>query len=207
MLRFIANSLSVVFHPLLMLTYLLLLLMWVNPYLFGETAFTLDNLLLINIIISTVFLPAFGVFLMKMLDLVSTWTLEDKQERIGPYILTGIFYLWIFVNLRQNPDVPTAYKSFILGATIGLFMGFFINIFSKISLHTIGMGGLVAAVGIMLGLYNTHINMHLLLMAAILIAGMVGTSRMILKAHEPMDVWGGYSVGFFTQLIALRFIM
>ena len=144
---------------------------------------------------------------MKMLGLVSTWTLEDKQERIGPYILTGIFYLWIFVNLQHNPDVPTSYKSFILGATIGLFMGFFINIFSKISLHTLGMGGMIAVIGIVMGIYNTRVNMTVILMLTILAAGIVGTSRMILKAHEPADVWGGYAVGFFAQLVALRFIM
>ena len=34
----------------------------------------------------------------------------------------------------------------MLGATIALFIAFFINIFSKISAHAVGMGGLVAMV-------------------------------------------------------------
>jgi len=48
--------------------------------------------------------------------------------------------------------------------------------------------------------------MSLILMVVIVLAGLVGTARMLLGAHTPPELYGGYMVGFLTQFIALRFL-
>jgi hypothetical protein len=216
-----AQVLSVLTHPLLIPTYMLALLILVNPYLFGVNHIgdPVSKLLILRIFISTFFLPIVAIALMKMLGLIETLEMTDRRERIGPYIITGIFYLWLFRNILDNPQIPTAFASFMLGAVIGLFLAFFINIFSKISAHAVGMGGMVAMVVITMFLFSydtftiysnwlgaLQFNMTVVLLLVILMAGMVGTARLGLKAHHPSEVYGGFFVGFVSQLIALRIL-
>ena len=43
---------------------------------------------------------------------------------------------------------------------------------------------------------SLQISMSLVLMVVIVLAGLVGTARMILGAHTPPELYGGYLVGF-----------
>ena len=148
MLRIAAQFISVIFHPLAIPTYMLVLLMIVNPYLFGVHDIKEQNsmLLVIHTVMNTLIIPAFAIIIMKLIGFIKTFEMEDKSERTGPYIIAGIFYLWLFRNFLDNPQVPLAFTSFLLGATIALFIAFLINIFTKISAHAVGMGGFCSSV-------------------------------------------------------------
>jgi len=219
MLRFLAYSVSVFCHPLFMLTYMLLILLTVNPYLFGVNKVGDSSFLILMVFFSTVFIPGVAIIMMKLLGLIESIELRDRQERIGPYIITGLFYLWMFRTLLDNPNIPIAFKIFVLGATIALFVAFFINLFSKISMHTVGMGGLLAMVLITMFQYSHgafwvdfsafkfQMSMTQLLMVVILLCGMVGTARLLLKAHDPQEIYGGYFIGIISQLIAMQFLI
>jgi membrane-associated phospholipid phosphatase len=173
---------------------------------------------LLRIFLYTFFIPAFAVAMLRPLGFISSLEMEDRTERTGPYIITAIFYLWAYMNMRNSALFPPAYASFMLGAVIALFVAFFINIFSKISAHAVGMGGLLAMVIITMlrfshdvftiqtGLLGTiNFNMNAVLIIVIVLCGLVGTARLLLKAHEPRDLYGGFMVGFVAQLLALRF--
>ncbi|MBX2928900.1 MAG: hypothetical protein KF852_13780 [Saprospiraceae bacterium] len=217
--RIPAQAISVLLHPLLMPTYMLALLLLVNPYLFGVNHIGDMNsrVLLLRVFASTYFIPAIAIVMLRLLGLIESLEIRDRRERTIPYIITGVFYLWLFRNLLGNAQIPTAYTIFMLGATIGLFLAFFINIFSKISAHAVGMGGLLGMVLITMFYFSydtfslqtawfgmLHFNMVVVLLVVLLAAGMVGSSRLYLDAHEPSEVYGGFAVGFLSQLIALR---
>ncbi|NRA48639.1 MAG: hypothetical protein HRU12_05865 [Phaeodactylibacter sp.] len=221
MLKTLAQVISVLFHPLLIVTYMLVLLLLINPYLFGVYGIgdQFSRILILQVFLSTFFIPGFAVAMLRFTGLVNSLEMKTKQERIGPYVITGMFYIWMFRNFLGNAQVPTAFSAFLLGAAIGLFIAFFINIFSKISAHAVGMGGLLGMVVITLLLfsYDTflvslgtlgtyQVSMLWVLMLTVLLAGLVGTCRLILQAHEPTDLYGGYLVGFVSQFIALRFM-
>ncbi|MCB0586945.1 MAG: hypothetical protein KDD06_16685 [Phaeodactylibacter sp.] len=220
MLRLLARLISFIFHPLLIVTYMLVLLLLINPYLFGVSSIAdkASKLLILQIFLSTFFIPGVAVAMLRFTGMIKSFEMESRQERIGPYIITGVFYLWMFRNFLDNPSIPTAFTSFVLGAAIGLFFAFFINIFSKISAHAVGVGGLLGMVVITMLLFSydsftimsprgaLEISMSTVLLITILVAGLVGTSRLVLKAHEPMDLYGGYLVGFASQFLALRFL-
>ncbi len=221
MLKSLAQVISFVFHPLLIVTYMLVLLLLINPYLFGVNSISdrASQLLLLQVFLSTFFIPAFAVAMLRFTGLVKSLEMRTKQERIGPYIITGMFYIWMFRNFLGNGQVPTAFTSFLLGATVGLFIAFFINIFSKISAHAVGMGGLLGMVVITMLLFSydtfvlnstifgtVEVSMMWVLVLTVILAGIVGSSRLLLQAHEPMDLYGGYLVGFAAQFIALRFL-
>ena len=149
--------------------------------------------------------------------LIQSIELRDKSERIGPLIVTAIAYLWLFLNIRTHSAIPGLFSSFVLGAIIAIFIAFFINNFSKISLHAVGLGGLFFTMLNLILTYGrpvTHIQVtpelsfaiHNILFISIvtIIIGAVLTSRLYLKAHNIQDVFGGFLVGVVSQIIALK---
>lgn len=210
-MKLLAKIISFLGHPLLVLTYILLLMQAINPFAFGSNGFgdKRSMLILISVFTTSFLIPGIGVALMKPLGLIKSLEMQDKQERIGPYIVTGIFYLWLFKNFMVGV-VPPLYTKFALGATLGLFFAFFVNIFTKISAHATGMGGLVVMVmilafqwpGFSMGLAGFDISLNVVLAAAILLAGLVGYCRLLLDAHTPADVWRGYGAGVLAVVVA-----
>lgn len=223
MLNIAARLISLVLHPLLMLTYMLVLLLLLNPYLFGVHSISEQpaKILLWRVFLSSFFIPAIAVLMLRFTGLLRSLEMPNKEDRIGPYIITGMFYLWLFRNFLDNGQIPSVFVSFTLGATIALFLAFFINIFSKISIHAVGMGGLLGVTVIAMAVFPAYnflspvqadpqiwqLDMRVLLVVIIFLAGLAGSARLQLRAHEPMDLYGGYLVGFIAQFIAARFIL
>jgi len=186
-----------------------------NPYIFSIED-PKDKVVIIALItMLTVGFPLLAIFLIRFLGLNKDLNMDSRQERIVPLIITAMFYLWLFINIKNHTYVPLLFTSFVLGATISIFISFFINNFSKISLHTVGMGGLVCILILLqvnfnysdfilnlgpLGMYNVHLG--LLIIIGVLIAGSVGAARLYLTDHSMTDIYGGYFVGVFSQIIS-----
>lgn len=213
--RTLAHLISWIGLPLLMPTYMLVLLLLVNPYAFGarDISDTQAVVLLLSVFGISFVIPGIGLAVMKPLGLVKSLSMPDKQDRTGPYIVSGVFYLWLFKNLLSNGHTPLLYTSIVLGATISLFTAFFINIFTKVSAHATGVGGLVGALlisavswpGSTLGLPmfggTLEMSMNILLVAGMIVAGLVGVSRLALGAHSPDELYIGYATGFFSMML------
>ncbi len=207
----LARILSFIGHPLLVLTYMLLLMLTTNPFEFGAQHIgDKRTVILFFYVVSTTFLiPGLGVSLLKPLGLVRSLEMREKQERIGPYIIAGIFYIWMYVNFA-NGAVPLLYAKFVLGATIGLFFAFFANIFTKISAHATGMGGFVAMAlllaiewsGSTFSLGPILLSLNALLAIVIILAGLVGVARLSLGGHTQAELWQGYAAGFVAVMLA-----
>ena len=221
-MKIAAQFLSIIAHPLLMLTYMLLLLLLVNPYLFGVNSISdlESKKLILSVFFTSFLLPAIAIFLMYKLELISSLDMRNKQDRIGPFIVTGIFYLWVFQNVLRNNDMPTAFLIAVLGATLGLFLCFLINLFFKISLHASGIGGFIGMVLITMWLYSygtfdmwlpflgsCSISINLVLMLSLLVGGMIGTARLGLGAHSSLELYAGFALGLVCQFIALKILI
>lgn len=207
-------------HPLFLLGYVLMFLIQANKYLFSFPDDKAKGLVLITILVIAVMFPLISILMMKALGLIKSFEMEDKLDRILPLIITGLFYLWLYVNIRKNDSIPGVFTFFVLGSTIAIFLALIINNFSKISLHTIGAGGLAAAM--MVVVFNwtygfadlvipfTGMELRLsdrfVLMIVVILAGAVGTARLYLKAHKEEEVYGGYIVGVLSQMIAYMVI-
>lgn len=215
MLRIVFQLLSMLLHPLMMMSYVLGLLFWVNPLLFGSMDALSAQILFITILASTFLIPGVAILMMKTLGLIPSLHMPDRRDRIAPLIACGIFYIWIFRNMLDNPTVPDAYRIFSLGVCITLSLCFFINLFNKISLHAAGMGG-VWMMSILIYLLFSPDELPLLagssytimagplvpVLIATLTAGLVGSARLYLKAHTPQELAGGYFMGIAGVLIA-----
>ncbi len=198
-----ATVISFLFHPLIVPTYAIILVILLNPYMFAEFEESQKRMFVIQVFINTFCFPLLVILLMIKLKFIKSIYIEDKRERMLPYFIVSFFVMWTFWVFKIQP-VPVLLKLSLLGASIAVFLSFFVNIFMKVSMHTTGMGGLIALFVIMT--YTSMFNLSLPLMIIILIAGVVGTARFILEAHEPAEVYGGYILGFMCQILALQYL-
>lgn len=200
-------------HPLLVLSYMLLLMLALNPFAFGAHQMNDQrSMVLFLYVFATSFLiPIVGISILKPLKLLRSLEMEDKQDRVGPYIISGVFYLWLFKNFHTGV-VPELYNAFTLGATIALFFAFFINIFSKLSAHMTGMGAMTAMIfslafqwaGQTLSLGPVSLSLNVVLALVLLLSGWMGTWQM--SKHTAAEVAQGYAAGFVAVLLAMAIL-
>lgn len=209
---------SILFHPLFIIGYVLSFLLISQSYMFGFSSLKAQNLIIFSVVSTGIMFPLLSIVMMKALGLISSFEMPDKKERIAPLIVTGLFYLWLYVNVRRNDWVPDAFSFFVLGSTIAVFMALFLNSFTKISLHTIGVGGLIGGILFILMKFSygyidialpwsdniLRLSDRMLIVILLMIGGFVGTARLSLNAHKNDEIYGGYLVGFLSQLIAFR---
>lgn len=215
-MRVAAQLVSYLFHPMLLFFYLVCLGYWFNPYSFATSNPKQLGLYFIMSFMLLVIFPTIAALLMKRLKLTSSLEMYERQERIGPLIGALIFYIWYFINIKNDGVFPSHIVFLSLGGVIALSIGFFINNFTKISLHTIGAGAFVAAIVLLTFGYGfDYISLNgdgqmyriygqLLIAIALLIAGLIGTARLLLGAHSYSDLYGGYAAGVFAMIVAYR---
>lgn len=200
LLRGIAFIFSVVLHPLFVPLMGVWLIITTHYYQFA--GFDDHSLFRIygSVAANTLILPAFTVLFLKLLRFIQSIKMERRKERIIPYIATMTFYFWAYMVFRHQPMVPAVLATFLLGNFIAVILAFFSNFFIKISMHTLGMGGLLGLVFCFLD--NPSVYIALPLMIIILLCGIVGTSRMILEAHTLREIYLGVIFGVLAQLLA-----
>ncbi|HNR07589.1 MAG TPA: hypothetical protein PKM27_09760 [Saprospiraceae bacterium] len=217
--RWLAILVSVVFHPLWWPSLGLYLLLVLNPFLFGVNEASARTSLLLQVFALTFVLPVFSIFLMRKLALINSYQLTERLDRIGPYMVTMIFYLWLYLSIRHDAAVPLVYNIFIFGALITLGLVFVSNLFFKISAHTSVMGGVVAMTWLTFNFFShetftvdlpgeglASLSWYSALVWVLLLAGLVGTCRMFLRAHTLREIYLGYLAGFVSQWIAFKIL-
>ncbi|MCS6934012.1 MAG: hypothetical protein NZM35_02530 [Chitinophagales bacterium] len=207
-MRLIAHITSWILHPLLFPTYGLLLILLLLPGRYGYFGDKLHVVWLILVVALTFVFPAVWLLMMKQLAMIQNLELPTNKERIIPFVAVITFYLWSAWMFKPaaNMKIPPDENIFLMlsGASISAFIAFFINVFTKISLHALGAGNLVALFILLTRLADYDLRMALPVI--ILLAGLTGTARLLLNAHTPAQVYSGYLAGFTGQFIAFTIL-
>ena len=207
-MKILARFISYVFHPLLFPTYGTLLVLAVNPNMFGEFGQRPQIVWLIIVFALTCTFPAVWILMMKQLEMIDSLSLDTSKQRIIPFIAIATFYLWTTWMFKPNVHmkIPSNELLFfmMLGATLAVFIAFFLNIFTQVSLHTMGAGGLVGLILIMIR-YSTY-DLRIFLVLIILLAGIIGTARLLLKSQTEGEIFSGYVIGFTGQFLAFSVV-
>jgi hypothetical protein len=202
-LRLAAHFFSILFHPLLITSYVFAFLEYVHPAVFEGMDKHTKNLRLISVILYTVFFPGLSLFLAWRLKLIKGLSLENRNDRLVGFIVTMFFYFWTSYVLRNLPDTPPVAAHFVLGTFLIVCATWMCTIFYKVSLHAAAMGGLIAF-SILFGQEDPYVS-GTYIAVPILIAGIVCTSRFILGAHNRFEMASGFAVGVLAQIIAWYF--
>jgi membrane-associated phospholipid phosphatase len=203
-LRTVAEVISHISHPLFLPILVTVLLVNAMPEYFilfkqNSIRYAFD-LLYIRVLFTTLFLPVFVVMLCRALGFVTSFQLRSQKDRIIPYIACTIFYFWTYFAFKRQGVSPPFFNAFFLGIFIAIVMGMVANTYVKISMHTIGWGGVVGF--LLMLMIGMNMNISFALMVAFLITGIVGTARLILGAHTPAEIYTGFIMGILAQLIA-----
>lgn len=200
--RAIANVFSYVLHPLfipLLVTFLSVTALpeYFTTFRGGSFRWAYD-VLFIRVAVASVLFPMLVVMLAKALGFVNSITLKGQQDRIIPYVASIIFYFWAFYTFKREGAAPAFFNAFWLGVFIAVVISFVANSFVKISMHTVGWGGVVGFLLCLMG--GLGMNVSLPLAGAVLLSGIAGTSRLVLDAHTSREVWAGFFVGVLSQV-------
>jgi membrane-associated phospholipid phosphatase len=196
-MRLLAQFISVIFHPLIIPTLGATFIAYSDPIPFR------NNLLfsvLGMVFIGTYLLPLLSILVLIRMGVVSNHHMPNRKERKWPLRLTLIFSGLTFFVLHNLQIHPTLAR-FMLGVTMSIWAALLISHEFKISLHMTAMGGLVALV-----FAESILNQLLFfneIALALLIAGSVGSARLYLKAHHPLEVYSGFLLGFSLILMNL----
>jgi membrane-associated phospholipid phosphatase len=198
--KILANLFSYLFHPLFIPLYLTLFLLYIHPSAFaGFSAFEKKQTAFI-VALNLLFFPLMSVLLLKAVGFIDSLFLKTQKDRIIPFIACGIFFFWAYTVFKEQPKYPRILVSYIFGIFLASSAALLANIYFKVSMHAIGVGGLLGSFFILF--YTSSMQMTWPLCAVLLITGLACTSRLILKAHRPFDIYGGLLIGIISQLAA-----
>lgn len=200
-----SKLISYVFHPLLIPVYVVWFLVYVHPSAFVGFSWLAKKQTVLIVVLNVVMYPLISVLLLKGVGFIDSVFMHTQKDRIIPYMACGIFFFWAFTVFRQQAQYPAVLTSFLFGIFLASSAGLIANIYFKISMHAIGMGGLVA---FMIILERTGtMQMSWPISLALLLAGLVCTARLIISNHSQKDIYVGLLAGFICQVAAAIYIL
>ncbi|MBN8703328.1 MAG: hypothetical protein J0M08_09695 [Bacteroidetes bacterium] len=192
----LATFISVVFHPLLVTTYGVVVLLFGHPQLSLFLPLHYKLKLIGVIFLFTGILPVANILLMYAFKHVQSIYLESKEDRRILYFTTIIFFAAAYY-LLHSLQLSLLIEHLLLGALVALVITFILNMFWKVSAHMVGIGGVCMAMYLVSG----RVNVLLLFPAFVFVAGLVGSSRLLLQAHTPAQVYVGFAIGLVSMLL------
>ncbi len=205
--RLLSNTVSWIFHPVFMplITALVLYILTRSSFVGFDVTYLYQ--LLGTTFLNTIFFPLFLTLLLYKLGFIKSIRLRDRKDRIVPLMGSMIFYFWIyqvFKNFGSHNNLPDdalfIFKVFFLGNFFGIIGVFLINIFTKLSMHTAAAGGAIGILSILS--FTGSLNILPVVLCAVLIAGIIGTARILLHEHNQFQIWSGYVTGFAAMWLA-----
>lgn len=197
----IAQFFSILFHPLLIPTFGFLLLMNSGFY-FSMLSFEAKKFLLLIVFMSTFLLPFLSLGVLS-LNKRFNLKMEKSTDRVIPLLFSAIYYYVGYFYLGKLQVYPI-YRIFLLSTILIIILLLLISMKWKISNHMAGIGGLIGAV---LALsFRLGMNSSMLLSGLIITAGVVGSSRLFLNKHNPLQIYAGFFLGFMINYLVIIYL-
>jgi len=192
----IAEIISVLLHPLLMPTIGFLLIINSGTYV-ASLDYDQKSYMIFVVVGLTFLLPASFIPLYLFARLIKRISMPDKRDRIVPLYITLTCYLVAFLLIQKVP-VSRIFQSYMLAACLILFFVMVISHFWKISAHLAGLGGIVALILSLSILLDADLILYMAL--SILLTGIAAYARLKINAHDPLQVYSGFLLGFGCML-------
>lgn len=156
--------------------------------------------MLLTVYISTILMPSLLIHLYRRFQGWTSKELGRKERRIVPYLISILCYFGCFF-LMEYRNTPRVISIILVAALVIQMVCALINVWWKISTHTAGIGGVAG--GLVVYSIAFSFNPIWWLAFVILLAGMVGTARMILRQHTLAQVVTGFLVGVVCALFII----
>lgn len=149
----------------------------------------------------TILMPMLTIFLFRKINGFSPDDLAERKRRYMPFILTIISYVFCLLMMRRL-NIPWYMTGIILAALVMMVICVIVNLKWKLSEHMAGAGAVIGGLVAFSALFGY--NPVWWLCVFILVAGVLGTARIILQHHTLGEVMGGFTVGLICSLLVLH---
>lgn len=196
-----ARTVSMVFTPFY-LPLVGLLALFVFSYL-KMMPWAFKIFVLVQVYLFTILLPTLLIRLYRRTQGWHAHEMGVKERRMVPYILSIICYFACYYTMTAL-HIPHVISGILFAALCLQIVCAVINVWWKISTHSAAIGGFAGA----LVAYSIEWSFNPVwwLNLILVVAGLVGTARMILRQHTLGQVVGGFAVGLVCAFfMILRF--
>ncbi len=141
----------------------------------------------------TFIFPAVNILIFRYFGTIQSLNMETRRERITPFIFISIMYVMITVLFYIKLPFSITFIRLLAAITFLVLTGTVMTFFFKVSVHSIAAAGFV---GILLPFAKINSDLLLPTAIAIVICGLVVSSRLALNAHTPRETLIGSISGF-----------
>ena len=197
----IYKMISIVLHPIVLPTIGVLFYFILIPNNFNSN----QRLALLGLIfVTTYIVPLLILIFFKKFKLINSFEAESIQERKIPIALMIIIFYLLGNTLK---DIPNLFDIGLLfyATALGLLLIYILFVFKiKTSIHLLSLGITSGFFFILNSLYNE--NLIIFVICTILLAGLLASSRLHLRAHKQNEVYLGFILGFFAPAIVFYYL-
>jgi hypothetical protein len=199
-MRLASRLVSYLFHPLLFITYLVILLGFLMPRFLLIPSAAVWRFAGFVAVITFIF-PAANIVMLKAFGTIRSLEMEKRKDRLLPFMMITVFYGVVCAMFYYKVSMNVNFNKIMLIATALTAVATVVTFFFKISIHSLAMGG---ALGIIMPL-NKAAEGTLLYPVVLLIvlAGVVMSARLYLQAHTLREVGYGVAVGFLVGFFGM----
>ena len=149
----------------------------------------------------TILTPTITIFLFRKINGFARQELSERKKRYVPILLTIISYVFCLLMMRKL-NIPWYMTGIIFVSLVISIICILVNLKWKLSEHMAGMGGIVGGLVSFSALFSYNPVVWLCLF--ILIAGILGSARIVLGHHTLGEVLSGFVVGLVCSFLILH---
>lgn len=192
-----AHIISTIFQPLLMPIYGVALL-FIYTY-FRVMYIQQFWYIFMPVVLFSFVVPAILIFMLYKFGIISDLSLKIRKERFFPYLIALLSYS-IMIFFYYKMGMPRWFLMQMSASVAIMVIAIVITIWWKISAHMFGIGGLIGG-AMAVSYFVERANPYFMFMGLFLIAGLIGTSRLILRRHTLWQVIAGFCLGFIVSFV------
>ena len=196
-----ARVISMVFTPFYLPIVGLMALFFLSYLSLMPTAYKLQVLTLVYFF--TILLPTVLIHLYRKYNGWNLIELGHREKRMVPYVISILCYFFC-VYIMDLLHIPHFMGTIVSAALAIQIVCALINVWWKISTHTSAIGGVAGALFVFGELFGFNPVWWLCLV--MILAGLMGTSRMILRQHSLAQVVAGFWVGVICSVLGLLYL-
>jgi len=195
----LSKLISIILHPIFMPILALYLSLRQVPSI-GFAITNYQNYIYLVLIFSTVILPLISIFFLIKSGKVSSLEMSNHKERSVPLFRTALWMGLGYYTIENILVFSPIIKAELIGAISIILIASIISKYWKISLHLLGIGGLV---GVLIALEIIYGNLQHLIIIFILLSGVLAMARIKEKSHNYPQVYIGFLGGLSVELLII----
>lgn len=195
---------SYLFHPAFMPTLGTFVVLWCDPSLYIPLDTAKPWLIVLAVVfLCTCIMPLFLSWTLLKMDKISSISHPTENDRRFLLSFTALCFILLYYAFHSIPAMGASLKMFMLGINISIISTLIISLFTKVSFHSVGAGGIL---GTVIGLMRyTHGEFFPWLIGAFALVVLVALARYKLKAHGAFEIYVGLIIGIAVQSLVFFF--